>query len=118
LVTGEVSYASEGGLCDFSGGGGGVNYSMTKEWTGHLYGGCVVSSITATITLATGKTVDATQYTTPPGGKDPGSEFYVIFSNGRYEVTSSILVSSIVSVSTALSLILHASDATCHIIRK
>jgi hypothetical protein len=89
LVTGKVTYASAGGLCSVSGASGkGVNYSMGREWTGYLYmGPCMVSSITATITLATGKTDFATQYTTPTDGRDPGSEFYVIFSNGRYEVT-------------------------------
>ena len=45
MVTGKVTYATA--LCSDD------NYSMGREWTGPYRGSCIVTGITATITLTT-----------------------------------------------------------------
>ena len=72
MVTGKVSYATA--LCSDD------NYSMGREWTGPYRGGCWVKEITATITLATGKTVVAFPFAL--GSGSTYSQFAVDPSNG------------------------------------
>jgi hypothetical protein len=78
MVSGKVSYFHK--LCSAD------NYSMYKDWTAKSRGVCLLTEITATVQLKTGYTEVATPY---QSAGTSISQFYVIFSNGGYQVTSS-----------------------------
>lgn len=58
---------------------------MYKDWTAKSRGVCLLTEITATVQLKTGYTEVATPY---QSAGTSNSQFYVIFSNGGYQVTS------------------------------